>query len=140
MQLIDCELHWRFKHLRAHVEYKTRLNNTSRHVCDLFEHGFKILVDLFRCSVAIRTEKPGAMSELGAVSEKHCRQVMLFLPQRGFILLSVTSRDACMYYSNEACGIDFRFALSLNSLKEHTACSRPQDKPPQHINTNKTRH
>lgn len=44
MQLIDCELHWRFEHLRAHVEDKTRLNNTSRHVCDLLGHEFKILV------------------------------------------------------------------------------------------------
>ncbi len=84
MQLIDCELHWRFEHLRAHVEDKTRLNNTSRHGCDLFGHEFKILVVLFRCSVAVCTEKPGAMRVLGAVSEKHCRRVMLFLPQRGF--------------------------------------------------------
>lgn len=84
MQLIDCELHWIFEHLRAHIEYKTRLDDTSRHFCDWFGHNFKILVVMFRCSVATRTEKPGAISELGAVSEKRCRLVMLFLPQRGF--------------------------------------------------------
>lgn len=84
MQLIDCDLHWGFEHLRAHVEDKTRLNNTSRHVCDLFEHDGKILVVFTFVALAIRTEKPGATNELGAVSEKHCRLVMLFLPQRGF--------------------------------------------------------
>lgn len=35
MQLVDSHLHWCFsEHLRAHVEYQTRLNYTSRHVCD----------------------------------------------------------------------------------------------------------
>lgn len=44
MQLIHSELHWRFEHLRAHIKDETRLNNTSRHGCDLFEHDCKILV------------------------------------------------------------------------------------------------
>lgn len=35
MQLVDGHLHWAFgEHLRAHVEYQTRLDYTSRHVCD----------------------------------------------------------------------------------------------------------
>lgn len=34
MQLVDGNLHWCFsEHLRAHVEYQTRLDNISRHVC-----------------------------------------------------------------------------------------------------------
>ena len=35
MQLVDGNLHWRFgEHLRAHFEYQTRLDDTSRHACD----------------------------------------------------------------------------------------------------------
>lgn len=35
VQLVDGHLHGRFgEHLRAHVEYQTRLDYTSRHVCD----------------------------------------------------------------------------------------------------------
>lgn len=57
------------------------------------------------------------MSELEAVSEKHCRLVMLFLPQRAFYTALMASHDACIYYANEARGTDRSSALSLNSLK-----------------------
>lgn len=54
MQLVDSHLHWRFgEHLRAHVEYQTRLDNISRHVCGWLVTKIKIRVCLIFSSDAL---------------------------------------------------------------------------------------
>lgn len=49
MQLVDGHLHVCFtEHLRAHIEYQTRLDYAFRHFCDLVGHLKVYIPDLFR--------------------------------------------------------------------------------------------
>lgn len=62
MQLVDGHFHGRFgEHLRAHVEYQTRVEDTSRHVC-----GWSRMISERVCYVSLVAVRCGA--ERGAVS------------------------------------------------------------------------
>lgn len=82
MQLVDGHFHWCFgEHLCAHVERQTRLDKTSRHVCDRLitargksESGSSVCVDALALGAEVlcqglRVSVPGATAGL-----------LLFLP------------------------------------------------------------